>query len=436
MNVDLLLMAFKASGVARCQDDRIAAAYRQEVAVPQTADVKVGALSGPVSIVRCEGYDIERVRAALRDVLAPLGGMAAFVRPGERIALKPNLLLGSDPDKAIITHPAVLAAAALEVMEAGASPVVVESPGSGIVPSSWVLARLFAKVGYQEVADYYGFAVSLDTDWEGVSIPDGGTIKRMEVVKPALQVDGIISLPKFKTHTFMIFTGATKNLFGFIPGLTKVGYHGKFSQKEQFAGMLLDVASLMRPRLSIMDGVVAMEGKGPGTGGTPRKLGLLLAGTDTVALDAVCCGIAGFDPEAVPVLAEAHSRGLWSGRVADLPVLGPAVADLVVRDFQAPAKGVASTGLELPLVGGVGRALLRDGFSPQPRPQAGPCTLCGSCEQSCPVEAISMDEKAQVARVDDEKCIRCYCCHEVCPDAAIELQFTGLGRVVHRFGLV
>ncbi len=97
---------------------------------------------------------------------------------------------------------------------------------------------------------------------------------------------------------------------------------------------------------------------------------------------------------------------------------------------------MASNGLELPLIGGVGSAFLRGGFSPRPRPQVGPCTICGSCEQACSVQAITMDKKARVARVDDDKCIRCYCCHEVCPNAAIELRFTGMGRVFHGFGLV
>ena len=402
----------------------------------ETMDLKVGAPSGPVSIVRCTGYEMEEVRAAVREALGPLGGMAAFVKPGERIGLKPNLLLGCDPDKAVTTHPAVVAAVALEVIEAGGSPIVVESPGSGILPSAKVLERLYRKVGYREVADRCGFSISLETEWEGTPIPDGRTIKRVEVIKSALQVDGIINLPKFKTHAFMVFTGATKNVFGVIPGLTKVGYHGKFPKRDAFAGMLLDVASLVRPRVSIMDAIVAMEGKGPGTGGTPRKLGLLMAGADYVAMDAVCGGSAGFDTGAIPVLAAARNQGLWGGRVADLPVFGPAVADLVLTDFQAPAKGVASNGLDAPFVGGIGRVLLRSGFSSRPRPQVGPCTICGSCEQACPGQAITMDKKARVARVDDDKCIRCYCCHEVCPNAAIELQFTGAGRLMHRFGLV
>jgi ferredoxin len=278
--------------------------------------------------------------------------------------------------------------------------------------------------------------LSVDSEWEGVPHPGGQVVKRVEVIKSVLKVDGIISIPKFKTHAFMIFTGATKNMFGVIPGLTKVGYHGKFPQKDRFAGMLIDVASLVKPRLSIMDAILAMEGKGPGTGGTPRPLGLLMAGTDTVAMDVVCCRIAGFDPAAIPVLSVARDRGLWGGRAVDLPTFGVPVDDLVLKDFQPPSKGVASDGLDAPVIGAIGRAFLRSGFSPRPRPQIGPCTICGSCEQACPGQAITMDKKDHVAKVNDDKCIRCYCCHEVCPNAAIELNFTGMGRVMHGFRLV
>ena len=405
--------------------------------MPLATDVRVGSASGPVSIVRCADYEFEGLRAALLEVLAPLGGMSAFVKPGERIGLKPNVLLPSSPESAISTHPLVVAAVALAVKEAGGHPVVVESPGAGVVPLKTVMERVFRRAGYRDAADRYGFELSTAIDPQAVTIADGKTIHRVEVIGPVLGCDGIINLAKFKTHGFMIFTGATKNLFGVIPGLTKVGYHGKFAEPLRFGGMLLDVASFVRPRLSLVDGILAMEGKGPGTGGTPRPLGLLLAGTDTVAIDAVCCRIAGIDTSAVPVLAVARERGLWSGRAADVDSVGVPVADLVLKDFALPLKNVGATGAEDPgFFSGMARSMLRNGFSPRPRPQVGPCTLCGSCEQACPGQAIIMDKKARVARVDDDKCIRCYCCHEVCPNAAIELQFTGMGRIVHGFRLV
>jgi uncharacterized protein (DUF362 family)/Pyruvate/2-oxoacid:ferredoxin oxidoreductase delta subunit len=388
-----------------------------------------------VAAARCAEYGIEAVQAALREVLAPLGGMAAFVNPGERIALKPNILLASAPEEAITTHPAVAGAVALAVREAGAHPVVVESPGAGLVHARPVIERAFRKAGYQEAAWRYGFEISFDTDWETVSYPGALWAKRMEVMSPILRADGVINLPKFKTHMFMTFSGATKNLFGVIPGLNKAAYHAKLPVPRRFADMLIDVAYFVRPRLNIVDGIVGLEGDGPGTGGSPRALGVLVAGADPVAVDVACCRIADIDPAAVPVLVAARERGLWCGRAADVDTLGVPVAELFVKDFLMPSPykgfGVGNFGVFNDTV----RRIVRD-FNRVPRPKVGRCTLCAACERACPGKAITMDKAAQVAKVDDSLCIRCYCCHEVCPSAAIDLEFTGMGRVMHRLGLV
>ncbi len=221
-----------------------------------------------MAAARCADYEFETVRAALREVLAPLGGMAAFVKPGERIALKPNLLSPAPPERAVVTHPVVLAAVAVEVMEAGAHPVVVESPGTGVIHAKPVIERVFRKVGYVEMAERYGFELSFDTAWDNVSAPDAKVAKRLEVMSPIVRADGVINLPKFKTHMFMIFTGATKNLFGVIPGLNKASLHARMPDPHQFADMLLDVAYFVNPRLSIVDAILGMEGDGPGTGGS------------------------------------------------------------------------------------------------------------------------------------------------------------------------
>lgn len=400
-----------------------------------SAHAGAGIENAPVAAVRCADYDVGNVRAALRELLAPLGGMAALVRPGERIALKPNILMGSAPEAAIATHPAVVAATALAVMEEGAHPVVVESPGMGVAHARLPIRRAFRKAGYVEAAERYGFELCLDTDWEMVSNPGARLAKRVEIIGGVRRADGVINLAKFKTHMFMTFTGATKNLFGVIPGLNKAGYHARLAEPRRFADMLLDVAYLVRPRVSIVDGILGMEGNGPGTGGLPRRLGLLVAGSDPVAVDVACCRIAGISCAAVPVLVAAQQRGLWSGRESDVDTVGVPVAELQVKDFVMPGNyrgmGVGAGGsLDVAL-----RPILRR-FNRVPHPKAGRCTLCGVCEGACPVEAVSLDKEARTAKVDDSLCIRCYCCHEVCPSAAIDLEFTGLGRVFHRLNLL
>lgn len=399
------------------------------------AQTGAGQRNAAVVTAHCPDYEFEAVRSAIRSVLEPLGGMAAFVRPGERIALKPNLLFGVAPERAITTHPTIVAAVVAEVREAGAYPVVVESPGSGIVHTKAVIERVYRRTGMRDAATAYAFDLNEDMSWEAVSNPDGRLVRRVEIMKPILEADGVINLAKFKTHTFMIFTGATKNLFGVIPGLNKVGYHGKLSEPLRFADMLLDVAGLVRPRLSIIDAVVGLEGKGPGTGGDPRPLGFIMAGTDTVAMDVACCRIANIDAGAVPVLIQARARGLWSGRAPDIDCEGIPVESLAVKDFKLPVKhlragGAGSTGRLEQLA----KPLLRGGFSPVPRPKVGRCKVCGNCERACPTKAMRVGDK--VAKVDDSLCIRCYCCHEVCPYAAIDLEFKGMGRAMHMLGLV
>ena len=389
-----------------------------------------------VAAARCADYDAETLRGALGELLVPLGGMAAFVRPGERIALKPNILFATSPDRAIITHPELVGVVASFVKEAGAHPVVIESPGTGVVHARPVIERAFRKAGYQDVAERYGLELCYDTDWRAVSVPEAVLAKRIEVLSPILEVDGVINLAKFKTHMFMIFTGAIKNLFGVIPGLNKAAYHARLNDRRRFAEMLLDVACFVGPRLNIVDGILGMEGDGPGTGGRPRHLGVLLAGADMVAVDVACCRIAGIETSAVPVLAAARDRGLWSGREDDIETVGVPLEELRVRDFVMPGSyegiGVgARTGLiDAPL-----RRVLRH-LNRMPRPKAGRCTLCAACERGCPVKAITVDQKAKVAKVDDALCIRCYCCHEVCPSAAIDLEFTGIARVLDKIGIV
>lgn len=391
----------------------------------------------PVSIVRCGDYEFDRLRAALGELLAPLGGMAAFVKPGERIGLKPNIILPSAPERAICTHPLLVAAVALAVKDAGAYPIVVESPGAGVVPLKSVMLGVFRRAGYRDAADRYGFELSYDTDWEVVSHPDGRQVHRVELLSSFLKCDGLINLSKFKTHTFQVLSGATKNLFGLIPGLTKVGYHAKLADPRRFGDMLLDVASLARPRLNIVDAILAMEGQGPSTSGTPRQMGFLLAGGDSVAADLTCCVVAGIDPQAVPMLAAARARGLWRGRPGDVATVGVPPAELAVKDFALPGKYLDKSGLgRAHFLADGPRSLMRNGFSRRPRPKGGRCTVCGACGQACPGNAIEMDRRARVALVEDEKCIQCFCCHEVCPNAAIDLEFTGFGRLMHGMRLV
>jgi len=368
-------------------------------------------------------------------VLAPLGGMSSFVEPGERIALKPNLLMAAAPDRAITTHPAVIEAVAEEVREAGAEPFLLESPGAGTPYSERFLRRVYQATGVSEISSRTGLELSYDTRAEAVSHPEGRLIKRMELLSPALEADGLISIPKLKTHNLMAFTGAVKNLFGLIPGYSKPGYHAKLADKERFADMLLDINTRLPARLSVMDAITALEGEGPGSGGDARFFGSLLASDDPVALDAIACVVAGIDPEVVPTLAVARERRMWTGDARDIKVEGDSVEGCSVKGFRLPERMMRGPGLDPERLGTrlVGQ-FVKGALNSRPRPKVGRCTACEVCVASCPSGAVSVVKQrsgAGLAQVDDERCILCYCCHELCPEAAIDLEYKGIGRIIH-----
>lgn len=381
-------------------------------------------MDSTVYILPCPDYAAAPEK--LSELLRLMGGMERFVKPGERIFLKANLLNPSPPESAVCTHPAVAAGTAALVEGAGASPLLGDSPGAGYHYGEGILRRLYAVSGMEGA----GVALNFDASWREVSNPSGRVLKRMEIISPALDCAGIIDLCKLKTHMFMGMTGAVKNLFGLIPGRSKVGFHATMPDQRAFAHMLLDLACFAAPRLCIMDAVLAMEGQGPGASGTPRQVGLLLASENPLALDTAAGYLIGLPREQNPLLLSAQERGLGPTRAEDLTVVGPPLESLRVPGFRLPS----TVHRELfDILGPIKRPaerLVRAVFSPAPRVERTACVGCGICKAACPAGAISLD--GGKAAVDPGRCIRCFCCHELCPHRAVALRRGALARLSKR----
>ena len=385
-------------------------------------------MDNKVFVVRCPDYD--HVGERMPELLSMMGGMDRFAASGEKIVLKVNLLQPAKPEKAVTTHPAVVAAVARLAKNEGALPVIADSPGSGYPYTERTLDKFYRTCGMYQVAADEGIAVNRDTTYETVSYPAGNLIKRFEVITPVLEADGVLNLCKLKTHVFMHLTGAVKNLFGVIPGLTKPGYHAKLRDSDWFAGMLLDLAEYVSPRLSIMDAVTGLEGEGPGAKGEPRHVGLLMAARSPLALDVVASEIIGLKRAQNPVLIEAESRGLYPTRVEDVELIGADIAELRIPDYAFPATVTRGTGLG---AWNWLNAVIKRGTTLKPRVTKELCIACGACRDACPVHAITLaDHDHQYAHIDDGTCIRCYCCHEMCPESAVELHRGLLYRMVNR----
>jgi uncharacterized protein (DUF362 family) len=263
-------------------------------------------MQNTVYAIRCPDYD--QVEEKVAELLDMMGGMGKFLKAGDRVALKPNLLQAADPGKAITTHPKLFAAVGKIVKENGAEPFLMESPTGAYPHTPGALERVYRATGMTEAASAAGIGLCYDTRMEEVSFPEGKLTKHFQICSPILEADLVINLPKFKTHALTAITGAVKNLFGVIPGRAKPGYHATLRDKYLFAAMLLDLAECIDPGLTIMDAVVGMEGNGPGNG-EPRRVGYLLGSESPRALDLVMAEMMGLPREENPYLVEAEKQG-------------------------------------------------------------------------------------------------------------------------------
>ena len=373
--------------------------------------------------------DYGQAEECIRALVEQMGGMGRFVRPGERIVLKANLLRAAPPESAICTHPAVVEAVAKLVKEAGGTPVICDSPG-GALHKEAVLRSLYEKTGMAAAAPAPGAERSMGSSTRTVSLPQGEVLRQAEIITPVAEADGVIDLCKMKTHVLMSMTGAVKNLFGVIPGLSKVGYHATHPDHATFADVLLDLTGYVKPRLSLMDGILAMEGDGPGSSGTPRQAGLLLAAANPLALDTAAGAIMNLPRQDNPVLLAAERRGLTPCRMEDVELIGGTVEELRMADYKFPASTKSNLMDFLGPLARPAERLCKKALSQTPRIDGAKCVGCGICAKSCPGQAIAMTAPGKKARISQKACIHCYCCHELCPQKAVELHQSWLGRLL------
>lgn len=336
----------------------------------------------------------------LTSLLIPLGGFEKYIKRGDRVVLKVNLLSASTPSSAVVTHPAVVRAVAEAVLKVGGEPTIGDSPSREFTKSR--LDNVYEYSGLKHIAAELGIELNYNTKSSKVRIQNGKKLKKAPIANFALNADKIIAVPKLKTHSLMILTLATKIMYGVIPGLTKARYHSMYFTRKGFADMLLDILSVVPPDLIIMDGIVGMQGDGP-YGGDLVELGLLLASDDAVAMDLAICMILNIEPVGVPTLKRAKIRGLWPNSI-DYPLLSP--TDVYYPTFRLPSTAsYILTGKDLPR------------RSPVIKKN---CTGCGDCQKVCPKKAVKVINDKAI--VDYNLCIQCYCCHEVCPEKAIKLE--------------
>jgi uncharacterized protein (DUF362 family)/Pyruvate/2-oxoacid:ferredoxin oxidoreductase delta subunit len=371
-------------------------------------------------MVSCADYAYPNVQSAVRTCFDRIGGLKRFVKKDQAVLIKPNLLSAKDPSRAITTHPSVVRAVTEQVQELGAVPILGDSPG-GVDRG---IKRVWENTKLSEVAGQTG-AKLVAFESSGVypkTTPEG---KTYHIAKPVIDADVIISLAKLKTHTLTLMTCALKNMFGSIPGFRKAVYHKEAPKPKDFAKVIVDIFSLTKPHVTLVDAIVAMEGDGPSSG-DPKYAGLLLAGTDAVALDMVAARIMGFKDGEIDITVEAQRRGLGPRSFEQVEILGEDLNDLSVPKFP---KFVLPSNRLIRMIPNFLIKLITPFVWVRPNILDGNCINCNICVENCPTKTIRAGEKRP--SFDYTNCINCMCCHELCPEKAIYLEKS---RIAKRIG--
>jgi len=370
-------------------------------------------MNSKVSIIKCENYNSALVQESVSRAVDLIGGISNFIKPSSKVLVKPNLLMAKEPEAGIDTHPEVVRAVIKLLKKINCSIYLGDGPsvwGSQIED----VDKVYELSGMKKVCED-----------ESVNLVKFDK-RRMREGFPLStwldQCDYVVNLPKFKTHDLTLLTGAIKNLYGLVTGTFKTELHKKYYASKDFSKILVDIFQEIKPALTITDGIVAMEGDGPATGGRLRNPKLLLASSDCVALDSIMALIMGIEPEAVLSTKEAAKRGLGAADINSITVLGEKLEDAIQEPFLLPTTSITAK-IPWPVI-----KLAMKLIKYHPYIDHNNCTRCNACIEACPAKVMSMKNNQVV--INYSGCISCFCCQEACPSAAIKVKKSVLAKLI------
>ena len=360
-------------------------------------------------IFKKASYDYKSLKIIVFDIIDALG--EDFIQQGARILIKPNLLLPASPEKAILTHPLIVKAVAEYVLEKGGHVQISDSPASGS------FSKVLKEGKYKKV--FEGMDVVFKEFKETVKVDIGAPFGKIDIAKDAVEADLVINIAKLKTHAQMLLTLGVKNLFGCIVGFEKPEWHFRAGiDREIFAKLLVQIYEAVKPSLTILDGILSMEGDGPGKSGIPRQTGVIAGSRSALAVDQAVCSMLGLERNLLPTNRAAKELGLID---EEIYVTGDFH---MINDFRFPELGDLTFGPRFM------HGFTRKYLSQRPVANKSICRLCGECRDYCPTRSITMNNKKII--FDYDSCIRCYCCSEVCPHGALRAKESLLGKLFRR----
>ena len=372
-----------------------------------------------VIISKCSAYEEQKLKRSVSDIFKKLNNLGEYIKPGDTVVIKPNMLLGKSPDQVVTTHPDLIQQVIEQLKKIDCKIVIGDSPGGPFNESR--LKTIYKKTGFLELADNKNVSLNYNTSSTKISFEEGFLVKSFEISDFILDADLIINMSKLKTHSFMKYTGSVKNLFGSIPGMKKAEYHLRMPEAANFALMLVDLARYIAPQINIMDAVIGMEGAGP-SAGEKRKFGYIMASTSCFSLDVAGAYLFNIKPEDIPTIKQGKKKGLV-GNIEEIKLYG---------DKLVPAKNTITPDINESDTRNVNNlpsflaSIVNKLLKPRPVFNTNQCVKCGDCAANCPAEAIELDDYPEV---DLEACIRCFCCQELCSYEAVDIKKPILGKL-------
>lgn len=282
-----------------------------------------------VSLEKCNSYDQNKIDVSVKKLINNLGGIQKFIKNGQKVLLKPNVVKGMKPEECGTTHPVVVKAMIKILKELNCDVYVGDAP---FVDDTLAAMKI---CGIYDVCEKYDAKMAVFDKKEIITNNNWIVVKKFPLTNYFSEVDAIINIPKLKTHAQLYFTGAVKNLYSIMPGPKRGFYHLKYSDMEYFANMLLDLYSILRKKvvLNIMDGIYGMEGNGP-CGGNPKFAGILGASTDAVALDFVMCNMVGLNISNLPTIYYAKKRKDYLFDESKIRIVGETTKNIRIHPFK------------------------------------------------------------------------------------------------------
>jgi uncharacterized protein (DUF362 family) len=258
-----------------------------------------------------EEYDLVVISgdplAATRKALEVMGGISRFVKKGQRVVLKPNMSFARPPESGCNTHPQVVTTVAQACLEAGAQQIMVMDYTLG--RPELCLERSGIRQACKSIKNVHVIGIEEKKFFREIRVPQGKVLDRVEVLKEVLDSQVLISLPVTKSHSATGVSMGIKGLMGLI--WNRTSFHDKYNINQALA----DLATVIKPQLTILDASRALVSGGPGGPGEVQKPNLIIAGVDPVAVDSYGVTVApwygqNFKGRQVEHLLVAHQRGL------------------------------------------------------------------------------------------------------------------------------